>query len=51
MLILDNASVHHTQMSDVDVDVELSSANYQVESQRFMLSDRCDLTISVILLL
>ncbi len=27
MLILDNASVHHTQMNDVDV--ELSSANYQ----------------------
>ncbi len=29
MLILDNASVHHTQVSDVDVDVELSPANYQ----------------------
>ena len=29
MLILDNASVHHTQVNDVDVDVELSSANYQ----------------------
>jgi len=29
MLILDNASMHHTQMSDVDVDVKLSSANYQ----------------------
>ncbi len=29
MLILNNASVHHTQMSNVDVDVKLSSANYQ----------------------
>ncbi len=29
MLILDNASVHHTQMSDVDVNIKLSSANYQ----------------------
>jgi len=29
MLILDNASVHHTQMSNVDVDVKLNSANYQ----------------------
>ncbi len=29
MLILDNTSVHHTQMSDVDVNVKLSSANYQ----------------------
>ena len=27
MLILDNASVHHTQVGDVDV--ELSPANYQ----------------------
>jgi len=27
VLILDNASVHHTQVSDVDV--ELSPANYQ----------------------
>jgi hypothetical protein len=51
MLILDNASVHHTQMSDVDVDVELSSANYQVGSQRSMSSDRCHLTISATLLL
>ncbi len=29
MLILDNASVHHTQVSDVNVDIKLSSANYQ----------------------
>jgi len=29
VLILDNASVHHTQVSDVDVNVKLSPANYQ----------------------
>ena len=29
VLILDNASVYHTQVSDVDVDVELRPANYQ----------------------
>jgi hypothetical protein len=29
MLILDNASVYHTQMNDVDIDIELNSVNYQ----------------------
>ncbi len=29
MLILNNTSVHHTQISDVDVDIKLSFANYQ----------------------
>jgi len=29
MLILNNASVHHTQMSDIDINVKLNSVNYQ----------------------